>query len=505
MEQSSPLVAYGFRRAIISFIAILCVFLPVMSAISLNVAINDIRGNLGITLSKAVWVITAYTLASIIIVPFSSWLSRQLGRRNYFAAAVVVFTVSSFFCGNAVSLPELVIFVFLQGLGAGAMMVSSHTIITESWPIQRRTTAQMLFVLGWILGVTGAPALSGYIVDDYSWSFVFYFNIPGGLVAILLIFLSVKNGTYEKSEDWPGITSLAIGASALYLAFTRAQEDTWTSLFVIVSLLTGLAGILFYVRRQLSITSANGEITLLWNNDLRAGLMLYFIATLAITGASVMYIPLPGSHMPRFPLSWWQGTRTVIIILGLIALLIEKGQIALKYLIVTGMLLFAIYCYMSYSIVSTGAGSVEAIASLVVRSTAIALLSVSITTLAFSKLEGVQIGQGAALYNIVQQLGSAVGLTLMSAFANRQAALKRMDIANIVNNMSPETKRHIAELLSAKGLDTSGINYDAYAFTQINTTQTVATHSPYVYMLYIGGALLVCVPLVLYFLRKKDD
>ena len=133
MQQES-LIEYGSRRVIITITAIFCALLEIVDTTIVNVALNDMRGNMGATLSEIGWVITAYAIGNVIIVPMTSWLSQQFGRRNYFAASIIIFTVSSFLCGNAGTMWELILFRFIQGLGGGALLVTSQTIITESYP-----------------------------------------------------------------------------------------------------------------------------------------------------------------------------------------------------------------------------------------------------------------------------------------------------------------------------------------------------------------------------------
>src|ERR1700743_1675324 len=165
--QAQSLVEYGPRRIIITITAVFCALLEIIDTTIVNVALNDMRGNLGATLNEISWVIRAYSLANVIIIPLTSWLSQQFGRRNYFAASIILFTVCSFLCGNAHSITELIIFRFLQGMGGGALLVTSQTIITESWPPEKRAMAQAIYVLGIIVGPTLGPTLGGFIVDRY--------------------------------------------------------------------------------------------------------------------------------------------------------------------------------------------------------------------------------------------------------------------------------------------------------------------------------------------------
>ena len=155
--QHESLVEYGSRRVIITITAIFCALLEIVDTTIVNVALNDMKGNLGATLNEIGWVITAYAIGNVIIVPMTSWLSAQFGRRNYFAASIIIFTVFSFMCGNANGIWELVFYRFMQGLGGGALLVTSQTIITESYPPEKRGMAQAIYGLGVIIGPTLGP------------------------------------------------------------------------------------------------------------------------------------------------------------------------------------------------------------------------------------------------------------------------------------------------------------------------------------------------------------
>ncbi len=210
MQQNS-LIEYGSRRIIITITAILCALLEIVDSTIVNVALNDMRGNLGATMTEVGWVVTAYAIGNVIIVPMTSWLSQQFGRRNYFAVSIIIFTVCSFLCGNATNIWELVAFRFLQGCGGGALLVTSQTIITESYPPEKRGTAQAIYGLGVIVGPTLGPPLGRlYCGQFFSWPYIFYINIPLGIIATLLTLQFVRSPKYgEKSAardvDWIGI------------------------------------------------------------------------------------------------------------------------------------------------------------------------------------------------------------------------------------------------------------------------------------------------------------
>src|ERR671926_1800763 len=232
MQQQNSLVEYGSRRVIITITAILCALLEIVDSTIVNVALNDMRGNLGASTEEVGWVITAYAIGNVIIVPMTSWLSQQFGRRNYFAASIMLFTVCSFLCGNATGIWELVLFRFLQGCGGGALLVTSQTIITESYPPEKRGMAQAIYGLGVIVGPTLGPPLGGYIVDNYSWPYIFYINIPIGIIATLLTLLYVRSPKYAEKRDasqvdWLGIALLKIAVGSLQYILEKGHEEDW--------------------------------------------------------------------------------------------------------------------------------------------------------------------------------------------------------------------------------------------------------------------------------------
>src|SRR5205809_3609556 len=186
MQQMESLVEYGGRRVIVTITAIFCALLEIVDTTIVNVALPKMQCTLGATLPEIGWVITAYAIGNVIIVPMTSWLSAQFGRRNYFAASIMIFTVFSFLCGNSHGIWQLVFFRFMQGLGGGALLVTSQTIITESYPIEKRGMAQAIYGMGVIVGPTLGPPLGGYLVDNFSWPYIFYINLPIVAIATLL-------------------------------------------------------------------------------------------------------------------------------------------------------------------------------------------------------------------------------------------------------------------------------------------------------------------------------
>ncbi|WPQ65842.1 MFS transporter [Chitinophaga sancti] len=382
---------YSFRRWFVSLTAMICLALAGFNYAGIDVAYNDIRGNLGATLNQVSRITTVYVLGTFIIVPFSSWLSSQLGRRNYLGWAVICFTVCSFFCGNATNLNLLIVWRFLQGLAAGAMLVSSHTILTESWPIEKRATSQLLVLTGLGLGAALGDPIAGYITDEFSWIFIFFANIPLGIIACLLVFVFVKNESDKKDEDWQARILLTVGACCLYAGLERCQYVGELNMpLMILLVLVGLTGFILFTRRQYHLLNIN----------LRAGLVLFlfysFISGIQIVISNSSLNALTASNYDYF----WVIALIPIVVILITTVLIQRNRKMIRPVITVGMLLLMISLWLSLKIVSFPA--------ILILSIAEAMLSISILTLALSELEGKELGRGVAYYYVIGKIGGVL-------------------------------------------------------------------------------------------------
>ena len=355
------LVEYGFNRVIITITAVLCALLEIVDTTIVNVALNDMRGSLGATLTDVAWVITAYAIANVIVIPMTSWLAQQFGRRNYFAASIIIFTTASFLCGNASDIWELIIFRFIQGLGGGALLVTSQTIITESYPVAKRGMAQAIYGMGVIVGPTLGPPLGGYLVDTYSWPYIFYINIPIGIIATLLTLRYVKSPKYgEKLSanqvDWYGILTLAGFIGSLQYVLEHGQQDDWFNDRTIVTLsLVSFFSLFFFIWRQLTYKYPIVNLKVLKDTNLRVGTILSFIMGFGLYG-STFIIPIYTQSI----LGWTATDAGLLLIpsslmtafmMPIIGQLLQKG-VPQKYLVALGFLMFFFFTFWMYNVMT---------------------------------------------------------------------------------------------------------------------------------------------------------
>ncbi|MEO5996482.1 MAG: DHA2 family efflux MFS transporter permease subunit [Chitinophagaceae bacterium] len=509
MQQQISLVEYGSRRVIITITAIFCALLEIVDTTIVNVALNDMKGNLGATMTEVGWVITAYAIGNVIVVPMTSWLSQQFGRRNYFAASIMIFTVCSFLCGNANGIWELVLFRFLQGLGGGALLVTSQTIITESYPVEKRGMAQAIYGLGVIIGPTLGPPLGGYIVDNFSWPYIFYINIPIGVIATLLTLQFVRSPKYAEKKlsseiDWWGIILLAVSVGSLQYVLERGHDDDWFSSYTIIVLtVTAILGFFFFIWREFSYKNPIVDLRVLKNGNLRVGTILSFLLGFGLYG-STFIIPL----YTQSTLGWTAqqsgmlmipAALTTAFMMPIIGKILQKG-VPQQYLVAGGMALFFVYSFWGYKILTPDTGAPDFFWMLIVRGIGLSLLFIPITTLSLSTLKGQQIGQGAAFTGMMRQLGGSFGVALITTFLATQNVQHRSDLVSKLDINNPTVQQRVQGLqhnFMAKGMTPDAALKSGYQSLDYIVSKQASVLSYMDVFLYLGILFLVCVPIVL--------
>ncbi len=518
--QPDDLVEYGFRRVIITITAVLCALLEIVDTTIVNVALNDMRGSLGATLTDVAWVITAYAIANVIIIPMTSWLSQQFGRRNYFAASIIIFTVSSFLCGNASNIWELVFFRFIQGMGGGALLVTAQTIITESYPAAKRGMAQAIYGMGVIVGPTLGPPLGGYLVHNYSWPYIFYINIPLGIIATILTLYFVKSPKYgEKLKahqvDWWGIVFLASFIGSLQFVLEHGQQDDWFENNTIIALsLLSFFGLIFFIWRQLTYKYPIVNLRVLNDQNLRIGTIMCFILGFGLYG-STFIIPIYTQAI----LGWTALDAGLLLIpssimtgimMPFIGKLIQRG-VPQAYMVAVGFAVFFGFTFWMYSIMTPDTGGEYMFWPLILRGIGLGLLFVPITTLALSTLNGKEIGEGAAFTGMMRQLGGSFGIAIITTFISRFSQEHRVNLIAHLDSTKFEVQQRIQQLqmgFMSKGFSASEALDKAHKAIELSVTKQSTVLSYMDVFMYLGIMFLICIPFVLLIKRgsgKKVD
>ncbi|MDQ2713221.1 MAG: DHA2 family efflux MFS transporter permease subunit, partial [Acidobacteriota bacterium] len=287
----------GINPWFIAMAVILPVFMEVIDTSIASVCIPHIAGSLSASNDEATWVLTFYLLSNAVVLPASAWFSLRFGRKRFLIASIVIFTISSFFCGAATSLIVILIARLVQGAGGGGLQPLSQAILTESFPPEKRGLAMGMFGLGVVVAPVLGPTLGGWLTDQYSWRLAFYINIPVGILAVFLILRYVKDPPYIVNAkpgklDSIGFGLLAISLGCMQIMLDRGQQDdwfgaTWIRYAFVIMIVTGVA----FMYSQLTREKTLLDLSIFRNRNFAMGCLLIFMFGASVY-AAVTLLPL---------------------------------------------------------------------------------------------------------------------------------------------------------------------------------------------------------------------
>ena len=270
--------------------------MAVLDSSIVNVALPDMSGNLGATLEEITWVVTSYILAQVIVMPITGLLSARFGRKNFYMASVVLFTLASMACGFAHTLGEMIAYRIVQGFGGGVLLTVSQAILRESFPAEEQGMAMGLYGLGAVLAPAFGPTLGGWITDQYSWPWIFYINVPVGIVTLILLSRYIEDPPYLVRErgyiDWPGLGLLVVGLGSLQLLLEEGERYDWfQSGYVIRLAVVATLGLLLFLWRELTAEKPAVHLRILRNLSFSSATALGGVLGLALNG-SLFLLPV---------------------------------------------------------------------------------------------------------------------------------------------------------------------------------------------------------------------
>jgi len=426
------------NRKLLIFTVILAAIMELIDISIVNVALYHMSGNLGATLEDTSWVITAYAIANVIIIPITSFLSANLGRRNYYIGSIVLFTFCSFMCGHSSNIWMLVFFRFLQGIGGGALLSISQVVVFELFPKDKQSTAGALFGAGIFIGPTIGPTLGGFITENYDWPWIFLINIPIGILVTLSCYFLLTEPPVkpEKAKvDWTGIALLAIGVGALQTVLERGEVEDWfETRYIVVLTVIAVTTLLLFIYWELQVDKPVVNLRVLKSKTLSIAAILTFVTGFGMF-ISIYISPVVAQRLLSFSpyqtgLLLLPGALFALVALKLCGTLLQKG-VSPVIIIASGFLLF-IYFNWRMSGITLNTSALEVSTALIFRALGMALLTVPLTMLAVSSLDDKDVGQGAALNNMMRQLGGSFGVSIINTYiAHRFAAHRNELIANV--------------------------------------------------------------------------
>lgn len=472
-----------------------------------NVALPHIMGNIGADLNQAAWVVTAYVFGTVIIIPMTGWLSEFFGRKKFYLASIAIFVIASIFCGQATNIWEVVFFRLVQGLGGGSLLPTSRVILIENFPEEDLGLANALFGMGVVIGPTIGPTLGGWLTTSYTWRWIFYINIPIGIIAFLMAFINVENVkakiTKAASVDWWGILLLTLGFGSLQIVLEQGEKDNWFDANYIIWL-TALAviGILLFIWRELTAENPVVDLRVLKNHNVAIGSIFGFIMGFGLY-ASVFVFPLflqnlLGYSAMQTGLILLPGALTAGLMMPVVGFLLKKN-ISARFMAALGFLIFFIFTWQMSS-QSLESGAVDFYWPLILRGIGLGCLSVPINTIALMGLHGHELAEGTGFISITKKLGASFGIALVSTFLDWRNALHWTRLDSNLTRFDDTVRSHVSNLYHgfvASGSESAVAHQQAYkamAGTAMKQAQMMSFNDIF---LGVGIFFLCCIPFLL--------
>lgn len=474
-----------------------------------NVALEPMSANLGVSIDEITWVSVGYILASVIILPMTGWFAQFFGRKRYFVGSIILFTIASFFCGTARSLGVLTTWRIVQGLGGGALISTAQAILFDAFPYEERTLASAIFGIGMMVGPAIGPTLGGVIVDRYDWPWIFFINLPVGVLAAVLVGGFVHDRGVQKKPgrvDVPGFILLAVGIGALQFVLERGEHYDWLDSGLITSLLvTAVVALALMVWWELRVDEPVLNLRVLRDRSLWSGSIAGAALGMGLYG-SIFALPIFAQQLLGFDAEttgWILFPGAVGSALAMVMIARTSRRIDGRIFVVLGACILS-YSMFRHSHFTLQSGREDMFWPIVLRGFGTGCMFVPLTTSAMAGLFGRDLGQGAAIFNLSRQLGGSMGIAALATMLTRYRNSYDAYLSEHIGRGDPEVLQRLSTLTQgfrAAGADST--TAAARALTVLDRTvqgQATVLAFEQIFRL-VGVVILLIIPLV-FLLRK---
>jgi DHA2 family multidrug resistance protein len=424
------------HRALITLCLMIATLMQALDSTIANVALPYMQGSLSASYDEITWVLTSYVVMAAIMTAPVGWLAARFGRKNFFIACLVGFTVTSMLCGIADSLIQMVIYRLLQGAFGAALVPLSQSTMLDIYPPQQRGAAMSIWGMGVMVGPILGPTLGGYLTYDFNWRYVFFVNLPFGIVAVLgLLFLMPKVKLAPHTQfDWTGFAVLSLGLAGLQLGLDRGEELDWLSSSFIVTCFV-LSGLGFYLFIVHMLTARNTFIPrqIFYDRNFVAGLITMFSVGMVLLASSALLAPFL-ENLGNYPVASaglvmaprGAGTMVAMLISGRLT-----NKMDPRYLMFFGYLLLGASLYMQEGWTPSDSESYMML-TIIIQGAGLGFVFVPLQVVAFYTMPGELRTQGTAQLSLVRNVGSAIGISITSALLDRQTNYMHADLAQLI-------------------------------------------------------------------------
>ena len=499
---------------IIALAVTLATFMEVLDTSIANVALPHIAGSLSAGQDESTWVLTSYLVSNAIVLPLSGWLSSIMGRKNFYMSCVALFTVSSFLCGLAPNLATLIICRVLQGAGGGGLQPSEQAILADTFPPAKRGMAFAVYGIAVVTAPAIGPTLGGWITDNFTWRWIFFINIPVGILSILLTSRLIQDPPYfrrrklsETSIDYVGLGFVALGLGALQIVLDKGQREDWfESHFILMLSLIAAGSLIFVVFWEWRHKDPIIDLHLFRDRTFGISNLLMFMLGFALLGSTLL-LPLfmqtmLGYTAQQSGLALMPGGFAIMLLLPLVGFLLSRYSP--RWLLIFGLVVLSASLFHMTTFNLQIDFRTTAFARML-QAVGMAFLFVPINTAAYAFLPREKNNAASGLMNLARNMGGSVGISFVTTMLDRRAQVHMTDLSGHLSAASPALRSMMqgaAQAMRAHGASAAAATQQAYALIQ-GIVVRQATMLAYIDCFWLlGVAIMAMIPMV--FLMKKS-
>ena len=500
------------NKWMVAITVMLPTIIVIVGSAIVTVSLGHIRGSLSAGVDEATWAVTAYLAAGAVVIPMSGWFSRFFGRKRFLQFSVALFTVSSMLCGMAWSIQSLIAFRILQGLAGGSLQPISQSILLETFPPSQHGTALAIFSIGIMFGPIMAPLLGGWITDNWSWPWIFYINLPIGIVSMAMSFFFIVDppymrGTVVKVDYW-GLLFLALWVGCLQMVLDRGQSEEWfeSGFIVTLTVIASVSFALFILAEHLT-DHPIVELGVFRDYSFAFGNIVVFFVLASLFGSLVLLpiylLELMGYTASLAGLILGPGGLAIFAVMPIVGRLVNV--INPKYIAAIGVIVIAHATYLMAGF-NMQADFNSILWPRVLVSVGMGMVFIPLNLMTLSGIPPMEMGNATSIFGLMRNVGSGLGVAFATTILARRSQFHQ---SRLVENMTPfdsaywDTAQQSAAMLQQKGMDiaTSQQGGLALIYNQLVKQASMMSFND---VFFVMAVMMICMlPLVLFMRYRR--